>query len=507
MSKAARTTSNRPTPLPHARIAALVEGFRLLVLCLMAVGPAFAIAYLEAFQDPALVAVAHPFHEFAIGVSILLAAFVTLVTWACYDSSGEVLTRFLTLGFLGFAVVYTPHGLLTEHSSHNMALFLLYGPASRMVMTFFLFIGLLSYQAEHDAPERRRRASVWLPWIVPQFVVVAAVWWVATTRVVDPSIVRVVTEGAAIALCAASLLVMAAKRIRGPLVWCYAVALVWFALSSGAFFLARPWNHQWWLAHAVFASGFFLLSYGVVRAYQTTRAFSLLYSAEVMIGQLADSQAAVSTKDMLLRELNHRVKNSLQIVANLLILEEARSRDVGVRSVLTEIRGRLDAISLIHRRLYQADYDGHFDAASTLAELCENLLAVASTGNRIHFRLEVQPVLVTVDQGITLMLLVNELVTNAVKHGFPDGRSGTLWVRLIRRGDHAALEVEDDGVGFGGVGIGASGNSGDGLGLRLSRQMAEELGGRLEISTGARGTRFNVDFPLATVTERLAVEA
>ncbi len=502
MSTAVLTPGNSPDPLPHARIAAAVEGFRLLVLSLMAAGPVFGIAYLAAFQDPALVAVAHTFHEIAIGVSILLAAFVALVTWTCYDTSGEVLTRFLTLGFLGFAVVYTPHGLLTEQSGHNMALFLLYGPASRMVMAFFLFLGLLAYRAEHDPPAVRRRASVWLPWILPQFVVVAAVWWVATTKVVDPSIVRVATEGTAIALCAASLLVMAVKRIRGPLVWCYAVALVWFALSSGAFFLARPWNHQWWLAHAIFAGGFFLLSYGVVRAYQTTRAFSRLYSAEVMMGQLADSRAAVSTKEMLLRELNHRVKNSLQIVANLLILEEARSRNADLRSVLTEIRGRLDAISLIHRRLYQADYEGHFDAASTLTELCENLLAVADTGNRIQFRLEVQPVQVTVDQGITLMLLVNELVTNAVKHGFPKGRSGTLWVRLVRRGAHAVLEVEDDGVGFG-----KSDQSGDGLGLRLSRQMAGELGGRLEVVTGAGGTRFSVDFPLTAVGPRVAMEA
>jgi len=503
MSKAALSIGNRPTPSSSATIATLVEGFRLLILGLMAAGPAIAIGYLAAFQDPALVAVDHLFHEIAIGISILLAAFVTVVTWNCYDSSGEVLTRFLTLGFLGFVIVYTPHGLLTGHSSHNMALFLLYGPASRLVMTFFLLVGLLSYQTEPDPPERRRRASVWLPWIVPQVGMVILVWWVATAKVVDPSLFRTLTEGGAIAFCAASLLVLAVKRIRGPLVWCYAVALVWFALSSGAFFLARPWNHQWWLAHAVFACGFFLLSYGVVRAYQTTRSFSRLYSAEEMIGQLADSQAAVSTKDMLLRELNHRVKNSLQIVANLLILEEARSEDAGVRSVLTEIRGRLDAISLIHRRLYQADYDGHFDAASTLTELCENLLAVANTGNRIHFRLEVEPVLVTVDQGITLMLLVNELVTNGVKHGFPNGRAGTLWVRLVRRRDRAALEVSDDGVGF----ANGAGTSGDGLGLRLSRQMAEELGGRLDISTGATGTRFSVDFPLVAVARRETVEA
>src|SRR6202030_4152549 len=110
------------------------------------------IAYLFVFQDPQLTFENHTFHEIAIAAATLEGLFVTYVTWRCYQSSGEPLLGWLTLGFLGFAIVYTPHGAFTGLAHHNIWLFLLYGPASRLAMAILLFLGMLSYRRPADEP-------------------------------------------------------------------------------------------------------------------------------------------------------------------------------------------------------------------------------------------------------------------------------------------------------------------------------------------------------------------
>ena len=135
----------------------LVVGFALI--------PAYLIAYLAFFQDPSLKFENHAFHEIAIAAATLEGLFVTYVTWRCYLSSGEPLLRWLSLGFLGFVLVYALHGAFTGMAHHNIWLFLLYGPASRLVMSVLLLVGLLSYHRAPDAVERRWKPGPWLTWI------------------------------------------------------------------------------------------------------------------------------------------------------------------------------------------------------------------------------------------------------------------------------------------------------------------------------------------------------
>src|SRR3984893_2676703 len=108
----------------YARL--LLVGFSLI--------PAYVIAYVYFFQDPTIKYESHAFHEIAIAVATLEGLFVTYVTWLCYRSSGEPLLRWMTLGFLGFVLIYALHGAFTGLSHHNIWLFLLYGPASRLAM-------------------------------------------------------------------------------------------------------------------------------------------------------------------------------------------------------------------------------------------------------------------------------------------------------------------------------------------------------------------------------------
>ncbi|CDH45320.1 MAG: GGDEF domain-containing protein [Candidatus Competibacteraceae bacterium] len=248
--------------------------------------PALAIAYIHQFQDPTLRFVSAEFHEVAIGAAILVAVFITVVTWKCYQFSGEPFLRWLTLGFLSFVFVYAPHGVLTRFSHDNIWLFLLYGPASRLVMSGLFLISLLHYDASSHPPQRRSNRTL-VVWGTAFLVVDAAIALVATSPFASHPWVRLSMEFGALSFSLAGIFIMLARHIGSPLMKLFLFALSGFALSSLSFLLAKPWNHQWWLAHAIFAAGFFLLSYGVLQAFHTTHAFSKVFSQEEMMRQLA----------------------------------------------------------------------------------------------------------------------------------------------------------------------------------------------------------------------------
>jgi len=252
-----------------------------------ALAPTLAIAYLYYFQNPTLLFENHGFHEIAIGIAVLCSAFVTYVTWRCYQHSGEPFLRWLTLGFLGFTLLYAPHGLFTRLAHEHLGLFLLYDPAARVMMMICLLIALLAYGKPAEVQALRAPHGYWLSWIVGFTLLDALVAGIALAPLSPPPWLRQGLEGSAIGLALASITMLMARRIHSPLMTTfYAQSLAWFAQSSLAFSLSTAWNHMWWLAHAVFAAGFFLLSYGVAQAFLTTRAFSTVYSHEEWTSQL-----------------------------------------------------------------------------------------------------------------------------------------------------------------------------------------------------------------------------
>jgi diguanylate cyclase (GGDEF)-like protein len=276
---------------PPAALRLVTQAYASVLLIAFALMPAQFIAYLYFYQDPTLKFEDHLFHEIAIAVATLEGLFVAYVTWRCYHSSGEPLLRWLTLGFLGFVLVYALHGAFTGMAHHNIWLFLLYGPASRLAMSILLFVGLLSYNWPPDDVEKRSNARAWLMWIGLFLMVDLAVAWVAHSAYAGHRAVRLSMEGGALVFCALNVAVMLSRRIHSPLMVIFGISVTWFALSSLAFILAGPWNHMWWLAHAIFAGGFFLLSYGVIQAFRTTRSFSTIYSQEELTTRLAEAMA------------------------------------------------------------------------------------------------------------------------------------------------------------------------------------------------------------------------
>jgi diguanylate cyclase (GGDEF)-like protein len=279
------------TDEPPEAVRLMIRVYAYLLLAGFAFVPAYLIGYLYFFQDPTLLFENHLFHIIAITTATLAGLFVTYVTWRCYQSSGDPLLRWMTLGLLGFVLIYALHGAFTGQAHHNIWLFLLYGPASRLVMSILLLVAMLSYHRPPDTADQRLKARPWLSWIGLFLLVDVAVAYVANSPIAGNLAVRLSMEGGALVLSTLTVAILLFRRIRSPLMKIFIISVTAFALSSLAFILARPWNHMWWLAHAIFAGGFFMLSYGVVQAFLTTRSFSKIYSQEELMVRLAEAMA------------------------------------------------------------------------------------------------------------------------------------------------------------------------------------------------------------------------
>ena len=178
--------------------------------------------------------------------------------------------------------------------------------------------------------------------------------------------------------------------------------------------------------------------------------------------------------EALLQDTNHRIGNSLATVSSLLGLQLLRSKSEEVRAALESARLRVHAIASSHRRLRLGDDLETSSADEFLGAVVEDIQQTAAGIGRVTINSEVAPIIMGSRDATTLGILVSELVTNALKHGFPDGREGTVLVRLARNEDEApVLSVADDGVGLLNEGQAES----SGLGSVIVKQLANQFGG------------------------------
>jgi two-component system, sensor histidine kinase PdtaS len=158
---------------------------------------------------------------------------------------------------------------------------------------------------------------------------------------------------------------------------------------------------------------------------------------------------ALHEKEILLKEIHHRVKNNLQIVSSLLNLQARKIKDQKASEVLREGRSRVQSMSLIHQSLYRRDNLTGVNLSDYLERLCQSVLETYQTGNSvIHWQTDVEPIMLDVDSVVPLGLIVNELLTNTLKYAFPDGRDGRIWIHAREQTDGLELIVRDDGIGM-----------------------------------------------------------
>lgn len=158
---------------------------------------------------------------------------------------------------------------------------------------------------------------------------------------------------------------------------------------------------------------------------------------------------ALREKEILLKEIHHRVKNNLQIVSSLLNLQARKIKDQKASEVLREGRARVQSMSLIHQSLYRRDNLTGVNISDYLERLCQSVLETYQTGDStIHWQTDVEPIMLDVDSVVPLGLIVNELLTNTLKYAFPDGRDGRIWIHAREKTDGLELIVRDDGIGM-----------------------------------------------------------
>ena len=204
-------------------------------------------------------------------------------------------------------------------------------------------------------------------------------------------------------------------------------------------------------------------------------------------------QQSLKEKDVLLGEIHHRVKNNLQIVHSLLDLQAGQIEDAVVIGMLRDSQNRIRSMALIHQTLYQSHDFAKVDFSTFLDSFVPTLISsyAMSTG-QVHFDISAHDIYLPINAAIPCGLIVNELIANALKHGFPNGRSGYIAIAFGNGADgEYELSVEDDGIG---LPPGMDPAKQATLGLQLVTMLTAQLRGRLAVEPRAP-TRFSIRFP------------
>jgi PAS domain S-box-containing protein len=204
--------------------------------------------------------------------------------------------------------------------------------------------------------------------------------------------------------------------------------------------------------------------------------------------KLAEEQimASLKEKEVMLKEIHHRVKNNLQVISSLLSIQSRYLADPRDAKLFQESQDRVKSMALVHEKLYQSSDLASIDFSSYIERLVTNLFRSYSGNNgNVNLHMDIRDIFLNVDTAVPCGLIVNELVTNALKYAFPGGRDGTVTVSMRIEGDYYVLEVSDDGVG---MTPGFDIEKSQSLGLQLVTMLVSQIDGKImtDISIGTK---------------------
>jgi two-component sensor histidine kinase len=233
-----------------------------------------------------------------------------------------------------------------------------------------------------------------------------------------------------------------------------------------------------------------LLQVAVDGALRQARIKKARDDAEAEVHASRDRYAALAAeREVLLREVNHRVGNSLQIIASLLTLQANASTQDDVKAALTNAMGRVAAVAQVHRRLYTSHDLKSVLLNQYLDALLEDLRRSTESNRMSRLTLRAEPIEIDPDRAVAIGIIVNELVMNAVKYAYPDG-AGPIHVALDAEGDDIVMSIADDGVGL----KARADPRSTGMGQRIVSAMAAKLEARVERDAAHAGTRIVLRF-------------
>jgi two-component sensor histidine kinase len=203
--------------------------------------------------------------------------------------------------------------------------------------------------------------------------------------------------------------------------------------------------------------------------------------------------SSLSEKEVLLREVHHRVKNNLSVVDSLLSMQARYIDDAAALRAISDSQRRIHTMSLIHEQLYQSQDVDKVDFCEYLQRLVVNLYSSTNfNASQVELKLDVKPTLLNIDTAISMGLIVNELLTNAFKYAFPNNMTGVIEVSLYESSDphNLHLVIRDNGIG---IPKNVDFNGTTSLGLRLVRILAQQLRATLDLSCSV-GASFHFTF-------------
>lgn len=203
---------------------------------------------------------------------------------------------------------------------------------------------------------------------------------------------------------------------------------------------------------------------------------------DLLKGQKKEIEEKSAQNELLLKEIHHRVKNNLQTISSLLYLQSAHIKDDEVREAFTAGQHRVESMALIHQKLYQRETLASVEMKEYVQNLSQSLfLTFGIEPDRLSLVLDMKELELDVDRAVPLGLIISELITNSLKYAFPEGRSGTITIKLEHSPDLLFLQVEDNGVGIGNQ------RSGTSFGSQLIELLTRQLGGELQQIRGQSG--------------------
>ena len=202
-----------------------------------------------------------------------------------------------------------------------------------------------------------------------------------------------------------------------------------------------------------------------------------------------EMRRALALAETMRREVDHRVKNSLQSLSALAGIKARVAKVPEAKEALLAIQRRIHTVAMLHEQLYKTDAGAMVDLGQYLGNVI-NYLGAQAPAN-VMLRCDAAALLVPSEQAAAVGTLINEFVANSLKHAFPDGRAGSITVRLAQDGPRVMVEAFDDGVGD--VSVGASGGA-SGLGTQIMQATASQLGGVLALELDGGGARISMAF-------------
>lgn len=215
-------------------------------------------------------------------------------------------------------------------------------------------------------------------------------------------------------------------------------------------------------------------------------------SDEKLKQTLAEKEDLLSDKEILLKEIHHRVKNNFQVISSLLSLQSSRVTDEVTRHVLDESRSRIISMSKIHEKLYGSSCLKYVNLKENVTEIVSGLLQLYNGNTKlVKFKFDIEEIKLTIDEAIPCSMIINEVVSNSLKYAFSDFSNAAITINAFNKNGNIILLISDNGRGYPDNFEDKAGS----LGLQIVKTFAKQLDGSVQFNNN-NGAEFILEFPL-----------